>query len=626
VNPRKPSSSQRQRESALRTAASRPGQTSIDLFTQLISPKSVVENPKVPSQKIPRWHAVLNRNRQLQKQANRAESQLAKARRQRRSLQEKVRRRGARLHAAQSEVERLQNLLESPTSNTLDVLHAFQHATAPVSSASSTLREFAMNIEDNLDVPANARRHRGYLKEFCSLLLDWCGTRTYEFIAKNFQFLPSLRTVQRVIAQDHRIDEGIYEQVVSAQADWIVQQFKQAGYQGPVLLAEDATRCVGEAVWDAKSNALFGFVLGTDTPKPTADSFEAIKQAFQSHPLATYCYCFSLVPFCNYLPAFCLGFFATDNCFTAEDVRKKWKLIRTVLSSKGIVVIAGGSDGDQRLLASQLLEANGGAVSVVKSIQVAPQFGVHEPYFILRPTMPLFPFQDPIHLGLKLLNCIRGPKTMYLGKYFANSTLFHNLRAKMDPLALPFRIRDCSLVDPMNFSSITRLASAETRAAFQQHLPTESAGIVVFLEVCHDFLMAFLHPELSVIERISLLWKTVFFIRMWRAFVMFAKPGDVRQIFITANSFVCIELNAHMFVALVCYLILRMPDCQLFPWLLGSQSLECLFRSLRAMSPCFSVVINFNCLQICHRLGRVQRETRMRLERDHTGMVFPAQR
>ena len=96
--------------------------------------------------------------------------------------------------------------------------------------------------------------------------------------------------------------------------------------------------------------------------------------------------------------------------------------------------------------------------------------------------------------------------------------------------------------------------------------------------------------------------------------------------FITANTYKCVELNAH---ALIIALIISRDNfagrCCFMPWLFGSQSSEEAFRSVRSMSGVFSPVINFGMLGLLRQLHRLDLLSRLEAESKETGIINPDQ-
>jgi len=79
----------------------------------------------------------------------------------------------------------------------------------------------------------------------------------------------------------------------------------------------------------------------------------------------------------------------------------------------------------------------------------------------------------------------------------------------------------------------------------------------------------------------------------------------LRKIFLTSNTYICIELNAHGLLLFVEKI--RETDIDQFtPWLCSSQPCEKIFRQMRSMTSTFSTIVNFNLLGILRRLNRLQ--------------------
>ena len=133
----------------------------------------------------------------------------------------------------------------------------------------------------------------------------------------------------------------------------------------------------------------------------------------------------------------------------------------------------------------------------------------------------------------------------------------------------------------------------------------KTRGTVVYLSLMRDIRDTFLDKSISPLKRVHLMWKVIFFLRIWR--VWLDENGyPEREHFVTANAYTCIEINGHMLVIILKRVIdgELPPDC-LRVWKTGSQACEQLFRLLRSMTPTFSTIINFTLhglLQKTHKL------------------------
>lgn len=118
-----------------------------------------------------------------------------------------------------------------------------------------------------------------------------------------------------------------------------------------------------------------------------------------------------------------------------------------------------------------------------------------------------------------------------------------------------------------------------------------------------------------------------FFARYWRQCICLHPSFTLKNNFITLNAYMCIQINAHSLLALIFMFRDVLPqhsDC-FTPWLLGSQSFEKTFRSLRSMTGTFSTIINFSMLGILQRLHKlsIKEELQSESEKLTHGISFP---
>lgn len=153
----------------------------------------------------------------------------------------------------------------------------------------------------------------------------------------------------------------------------------------------------------------------------------------------------------------------------------------------------------------------------------------------------------------------------------------------------------------MNFEAIDKMSSDKVLVLL--HQVENSKATLHYLKLTRSVIDAFLNKNLKVSTRIYLLWKTVFFLRLWRQWLK-ENHYSIQKDFITFNTYTCIELNAHA-------LLLLIEKCKesglpLLPWLYSSQPCEKIFRQTRAMTSTFSTVVKFCMLDILRRLTRIQ--------------------
>ena len=117
----------------------------------------------------------------------------------------------------------------------------------------------------------------------------------------------------------------------------------------------------------------------------------------------------------------------------------------------------------------------------------------------------------------------------------------------------------------------------------------------------------------------------IFFVRYWREWILLNEKHTLKQNFLTNNTYLCIELNAH---ALLTFLMntrdnVNKNDIVFFPWLLGSLSCEKTFRSTRSMSTVFSSVLNFSILGLLCRLHHLNIQATLQVDAEKSGIRFP---
>ena len=152
-------------------------------------------------------------------------------------------------------------------------------------------------------------------------------------------------------------------------------------------------------------------------------------------------------------------------------------------------------------------------------------------------------------------------------------------------------------------------------------------GTKFYLQVVKSIVDSFLDKHLEPLSRIEEAWFALFFTRYWRQWVISSESYNLEQNFISLNSYVCIELNAHALILLL--MILRSnssaEECYYCPWLLGSQPCEKAFQAARSMTPTFSTIINFNVLGLLRRLHKLQIQIELESQSSSSGIIYPQQ-
>lgn len=218
------------------------------------------------------------------------------------------------------------------------------------------------------------------------------------------------------------------------------------------------------------------------------------------------------------------------------------------------------------------------------------------------------PMQDSTHKGTKGRNrFLRTWKPLIIGKYIATPDHLQELIEKLPVTVHALNINDLNSNDKMKFSSVKKICSSRVLECLRSNILNQSnKGTIAYLELLKDITEAFLDKTIDVLERIRMVWRSVFFCRVWRKNIENSKDLKLSINFITPNLYACIELNAHGLLNILKILRERsLPRCFL-SWLFGSQPCEELFRAARSMTPTESTIINFSAFDFVHKLKRIE--------------------
>ena len=129
-----------------------------------------------------------------------------------------------------------------------------------------------------------------------------------------------------------------------------------------------------------------------------------------------------------------------------------------------------------------------------------------------------------------------------------------------------------------------------------------------YIKITECAVDSYLDKSLDPIARIEKAWYALFFLRLWRQWIILNHCYTLKDNFITSNAFMCMEINAHSLITHILTIRDHAPcDQYIFlPWLLGSQVCEATFHTIRSINSTFSTVINFGMLGLLRRLHRLQ--------------------
>ena len=463
--------------------------------------------------------------------------------------------------------------------------------------------------ENALKNTSNSRgnRHSETIVTFAAALYCLIGRSGYDMLLENLKFaLPSVPTVQRIISKEKKLHEGEFH------FDELVQHLTKFNSPMIVNIHLDDTRIIHRVDYNSETDTFVGLCLPlSEKMLPICntfrlDTFEDIKAALQNNIVAKYAHCIVAQPVDVQAPSFVLFIMGTDSTYDATVITERWKHIEEELKKRAVRVLSFGADGAGPFLKAMVAECQ-----LFRSVSGGGN-STQDWDFLLMPEFPKNAVfcQDIIHVLAKLRTKLITPSnTLILGERLKACRTHVELVCNTMPKDQHGLNNRCiNHKDKQNYESINSLVSQSVMACLEK-LDSEkkmnTQGTIIYLCMIRDIRDAFLDKSISPLRRLFLMWKSVFFLRIWRTWLDENGYPECEH-FITANAYTCVEINAHMLVTVVKRVAEgELPvDC-LRVWKMGSQACEQLFRMLRSMTPTFSTIINFSLnglLQKTHKL------------------------
>ncbi|KAJ1528140.1 hypothetical protein ONE63_008054 [Megalurothrips usitatus] len=215
---------------------------------------------------------------------------------------------------------------------------------------------------------------------------------------------------------------------------------------------------------------------------------------------------------------------------------------------------------------------------------------------------------------------ICNPKNiLLLGKYSASCSHLKYVISQ-DKFHHGLTNSDINGADKMNFLAALKITSDRVLKIVREQ--PDADGTEMLLQMTRDVLESFLSPEPTPEERIYLLWRSVFFLRLWRQWLLAEKIG-LKDHFITYATYICIELNAHALIKLSRQLRDAGNPELFLPHLFASQACESFFRWARAMTTTQATVVNFDILDLLRRLRKIELQGHITHTLGDRGLSFP---
>lgn len=479
------------------------------------------------------------------------------------------------------------------------------------------LQNFVDLFEQNKDRKKAGYRFNSLVKMFASYIFMLSGPLAYETLNANMPFsLPSLSTVHRFITDSGpRVIEG------EMRTEELLKYLTDRNLPLKVSLSEDATRITAKISYDPTTNQLVGFALPLDhNGMPIKFSFPARNiseiQGHFKNTVSSLAYIQMAQPLEDNSTPFCVMIFLIDNTFTAKSVLKRWRHQASKLKESGISINNIATDGDSRpLLAMKVLSKIGQSDESYFDCEWFSCGG----YVITTFT------QDMTHILTKLRNRLLTFSRIFpIGCKIVSLTHLKYLIENVSKDKHLLTMSDINPKDRQNYSSADKICSDTVIKCLIEYVPGCEAT-VMYLKAMRNLIMAYLDVNnSSSSELIYRMWCAVFFFRAWRSWLLNSEkinPNSkksknvytLKDNFISSNCYTCIELNAHAIVKKLLAEDVEEkngggtdPNEVFFPNLYDSQPCESTFRQTRSFTSTFSTIVNFNMLDIIHRINKIQ--------------------
>lgn len=124
--------------------------------------------------------------------------------------------------------------------------------------------------------------------------------------------------------------------------------------------------------------------------------------------------------------------------------------------------------------------------------------------------------------------------------------------------------------------------------------------------MCNDITSSYLDLEIPSVERVFRMFRSMYFLRMWKNHISGSSYYNLQDNFITNNAYTCIEINGRSMLELIqIFRQNQSPHFFLLP-IFDSQTCEKTFRLLRSMGTVNLTKINFSFFEILHMIGRIE--------------------
>lgn len=207
------------------------------------------------------------------------------------------------------------------------------------------------------------------------------------------------------------------------------------------------------------------------------------------------------------------------------------------------------------------------------------------------------------HLMTKLRNRLTNDNLkLTMGTKQVTADHLKSLIRKQQKSVHGLNMSDASPVDRQNVRSAERIM--QERVILSLNSVNGSEGTIQYLKMCHNVTSSFLDHHIKPLERVFRMFRSVYFVRIWRDFIKDSRFYNLGQNFISQNAYVCMETNAKGLIDLI--KIFRSSPHLFLPTIFDSQTCEKAFRQLRSMGTVNFTRINFSLYELLYMIRRTE--------------------
>lgn len=235
--------------------------------------------------------------------------------------------------------------------------------------------------------------------------------------------------------------------------------------------------------------------------------------------------------------------------------------------------------------------------------------------------------QDIIHIATKCRNrLLKLNIKLPMGNRSVTIDHLRQLLRKEQKSVHKLTYQDIFPVDRMNYSSFEKIVNDCVITSLIAKVP-KSEATIQYLLTFRDIIDSFSKFDMEPLQRILFMYRSLYFIRIWRAYIKRSPFYNLENNFLTYNLYTCIELNAKALVHLMKMFRDSNREKEFLLALFDSQTCERLFRQIRSLGTTNFTKVNFDLLDLIYMINRIETQNDIVYSKlDIPGIEFPNKR